>query len=82
VLTITNDDSNPNPNPNPDSNITTNSSAGDAEVSGGGCGFVKDDNGKGPRANGGAAAFAMMLIMTLAGIAIARRFSNRFSYNL
>ena len=48
---------------------------GDSEVTGGGCGFVKDDNGKGPKAKGQGLTFAIMLIMTLAGIAAARRVS-------
>ena len=54
-------------------NLSTNSTGGDSEITGGGCGFVKDDNGKGPRAKGQGLSFAMMLIMTLAGIAAARR---------
>jgi hypothetical protein len=45
-------------------------------------GFVKDDNGNGPGAKGEGLSLMLMLIITLAGIAIARRFSNRFSYNL
>ena len=28
-------------------NLSTNSTGGDSEITGGGCGFVKDDNGKG-----------------------------------
>ncbi|MBI5182654.1 MAG: PQQ-dependent sugar dehydrogenase [Nitrospirae bacterium] len=42
-------------------------------ISGGGCGYVKDANGKGPRANGDAATFGIMLILTLFGIALGRR---------
>ncbi len=57
------------------------SSGGDSS-GGGGCGFVKDINGKGQGAKGEMLSFAIMLIITLAGIAIARRFSNRFCYNL
>ncbi len=50
-------------------------SGGDSSASGGsGCGFVKDD--------GEGLSFILMLIITLTSIAIARRFSNRFSYNL
>ena len=61
----------------PSTGNTTNisKSSGD-EITGGGCGFVKDDNnGKGPRAKGQGLSFVMMLIMTLAGIAAARRLS-------
>ncbi len=55
-------------------NLSANSS-GDSEISGGGCGFVKDDNGKGPRAKGEGLSLIMMLIIALAGIAAARRVS-------
>ena len=54
---------------------TTLNNSGDSEISGGGCGFVKDNNGKGPKAKGQGLTFAMMLIITLAGIATARRLS-------
>jgi hypothetical protein len=37
---------------------------------------VKDDNGKGPRAKGEGLSLMIMLIITLAGIAIARRLSQ------
>ena len=36
---------------------------------------MKDNNGKGPKAKGQGLTFAMMLIITLAGIATARRLS-------
>jgi hypothetical protein len=46
----------------------------DASASGGsGCGYIKDNNGKGPRAKGGAATFAIMLILTLFGIVLCRK---------
>lgn len=46
------------------------------DISGGGCGFVKDDdNGKGTRAKGEGLTLMIMLIIALAGIAIARRVS-------
>jgi glucose/arabinose dehydrogenase len=62
---------------------TGGNTGGDASGSGGsGCGFVRDDNGKGPRAKGEGLSFAMMLVITLAGIAIVRRFSSKLSYNL
>ena len=49
------------------------SSGGDSTSSGGsGCGFVKD-NGKGQRAKGEGLAFAMMIIIILAGIALLKR---------
>jgi len=49
------------------------SGGGDASASGGsGCGFVKD-NGKGKGAKGEGLTFAIMLIITLAGIAIVRK---------
>jgi len=74
ALTITDNDSAGGGSGSGSGNNTLN--AGGDSVSGGGCGFVKgDDNGKGPGAKGGAAAFAMMLIITLAGIAIARKIS-------
>lgn len=66
--------------PPPSDGGDTASSGGDAS-GGSGCGFVKDD-GKGQKAKGEGRAFAIMLIIALAGIAIARRFFNRFSYNL
>ncbi len=51
-------------------------SAGDSEISGGGCGFVKgDNNGKGPRAKGEGLSLMIMLIMILAGIALAKKVS-------
>ncbi len=49
-------------------------SSGSVSSGGSGCGFVKDD-GKGQGAKGEGLALIMMLILTLAGIAIARRFS-------
>jgi len=58
------------------SDLSANSTGGDTQVTGGGCGFVKDDdNGNGPRAKGGGVSLMIMLIMTLAGIAAARRLS-------
>ncbi|MEK6679316.1 MAG: right-handed parallel beta-helix repeat-containing protein [Nitrospirota bacterium] len=54
----------------------SSSSGGDSgggSGGGGGCGFVKDINGKGPKAKGEGLAFAVMLIITLAGIALIRR---------
>jgi hypothetical protein len=53
---------------------------GDAESSG--CGFVRDENSKGQGTKGEGLSFMLMLIITLTAIAVARRFSNRFSYNL
>lgn len=47
------------------------SNGGDFSSGGGGCGFIKDD-GKGPRAKGEGLAFAMMLVITLSGIALRR----------
>ena len=52
---------------------TGGSSGSDSSASGGsGCGFVKDSNGKGQKANGEGLPFAIMLIMTLIGIALVR----------
>ncbi|MBI5043493.1 MAG: hypothetical protein HZC10_06635 [Nitrospirae bacterium] len=49
-------------------------SGGDASASGGsGCGYIKDTNGKWQRAKDEGLSFAIILIITLAGIAIARR---------
>ncbi|MEK6657594.1 MAG: hypothetical protein AABY58_09150, partial [Nitrospirota bacterium] len=51
-----------------------NTAGGDASASGGsGCGFVKDNNGKGQEAKGEGLLFMIMLIILLAGIAIAKR---------
>ena len=50
--------------------------SGNASIGGGGCGFVKDNNGNGPRAKGGAATLAIMLILILTGISLARRESQ------
>ena len=47
-------------------------SGGDSSAGGGGCGFVKDDN-KGQGAKGEGVILAMMLIVILAGIALAKR---------
>jgi cellulose 1,4-beta-cellobiosidase len=60
---------------NNSNNLSTNSTGGDSEVTGGGCGFVKDDNGKGPRAKGQGLSLMIMLILMLAGIAAAKRVS-------
>ncbi len=49
------------------------SSGGDSSSGGSGCGFVKDTNGKGKGAKGEGLAFAMMLIITLIGIALVKR---------
>lgn len=46
-------------------------------ISSGGCGYVKDANGKGPRTNGNAATFGIMLILTLLGIALGRRIQGK-----
>jgi len=47
---------------------------GDSSASGGsGCGFVKVSNGKGQGAKGEGLTFAIMLIITLAGISLAKR---------
>jgi|GEM_PF-795274 len=54
----------------------SSSSGGDSgggSGGGSGCGFVKEINGKGPKAKGKGLAFAVMLIITLAGIALIRR---------
>ncbi|MBI5182657.1 MAG: heparin lyase I family protein [Nitrospirae bacterium] len=52
------------------SDLSANSTGGDTEISGGGCGFVKDSNGKGP-------TFAIMLIIILTGISIIRKMAKR-----
>ena len=49
------------------------SAGGDNSISGGGCGFAKDTNGKGQRANGEGLSLIIMLIITLTGISLARR---------
>ena len=56
--------------------------SGGGSSGGSGCGYIKDSTGKGLKAKGEGLTFAMMLIMTLAGIAVARRVFNSFSYNL
>ncbi len=67
VLTILDNDGGGGNTPPP-------SSGGDSSASGGsGCGYIKDDDGKGPRAKGEALTFAIMLMLTLFGVAIRRR---------
>ena len=62
-------------NSSSNNNLSANS-AGDSEISGGGCGFVKgDNNGKGPRAKGQGLTLMIMLILMLAGIALAKKVS-------
>ena len=56
-------------------NPPPNNSGGDASASGGsGCGFVKDNNGKGEGAKGEGLVLIIMLIITLAAIALIKRY--------
>lgn len=58
----------------------TGGSGGDASSSGGsGCGFVRDENGKGQGAKGEGFPFAMMLIITLCLLPITRRLFKAFN---
>ncbi|MBI3354962.1 MAG: hypothetical protein HY034_08775, partial [Nitrospirae bacterium] len=80
ALTITDNDSIVIPSSG--SGIST-ASATDGGAAGGGCGFVKDDdNGKGPRAKGEGLSLMIMLIITLASVAIARRLSYKFGFEV
>lgn len=55
-----------------------NASGSDGGATGGGCGFVKDSNGKGQGAKGEGLAFAIMLIIALKIIFLTlRRFKRR-----
>ncbi len=63
--------------PPPSSGGGGSGSGGDSgSGGGGGCGFVKDINGKGPKAKGEGLALIIMLLLSLAGISVARRLSN------
>ena len=44
---------------------TALNSSGDASISGGGCGFVKNDNGKGPKANGEWLSMIMLFLLLI-----------------
>jgi hypothetical protein len=69
VLTITDNDS---------AGGNGGNSGGDASASGGsGCGYIKDNNGKGQKAKGEGLTMIVMLIITLTGIAIARKIFKR-----
>jgi hypothetical protein len=55
-------------------NTPPSSSGGDASASGGsGCGYIKDNNGKGQGAKGEGVALIMMLVIALAGMALVKR---------
>ena len=56
-----------------DTGGNTGSSGGDTSSGGSGCGFVKDNNGKGQGAKVEGVSLILMLIITLAGISLARR---------
>ena len=47
--------------------------SGGGSSGGGGCGFVKDNNGRGQGAKGEGLSFAVMLVIALSGIALAKR---------
>ncbi len=77
ALTITDNDSagggGGGNTPPPSSGGGGSGSGGDSGSGGGGCGYIKDINGKGPRAKGEGLALMIMLIIVLAGIALARK---------
>ena len=68
-------------NPPPSSGSDSSSSGGGDTASGGsGCGFVKDDNGKGQKAKGEGLALIMMLIIALSFFLLAERYKHMLSF--